>query len=92
MLCLLTFRNLEHKKSVRVYYWVPNKCPHQHYQLFNIVGSKICITVLHPNFVRNKMGGTHSLPCNIVAREIWLWAKERNIWLSVNHIAGSANL
>ena len=30
MLCLLKFRNLEHKKSVRVYYWVPNKCPHQH--------------------------------------------------------------
>ena len=37
------------------------------------------------------MGGTHSLPCNIVAREIWLWAKERNLWLSANHIAGSAN-
>ena len=39
----------------------------------------------------NKMGGTHSLPCNIVDREIWLWAKERNLWLSANHIAGSAN-
>ena len=39
----------------------------------------------------NKMGGPHSLPCNIVAREIWLWAKERNLWLSANHIAGSAN-
>ena len=39
----------------------------------------------------NKMGGTHSLPCNIVAREIWLWAKKRNLWLSANHIAGSAN-
>ena len=39
----------------------------------------------------NKMGGTHSLPCNIVVREIWLWAKERNFWLSANHIAGSAN-
>ena len=39
----------------------------------------------------NKMGGTHSLPCNIVAREIWFWAKERNLWLSANHITGSAN-
>ena len=36
----------------------------------------------------NKMGGTHSLDCQLVAREIWLWAKERNIWLSPDHIAG----
>ena len=40
----------------------------------------------------NKMGGTHSLECQLVAREIWLWAKERNIWLSADHIAGSDNI
>ena len=40
----------------------------------------------------NKMGGTHSLDCQLVAREIWLWTKERGIWLSANHIAGSDNI
>ena len=40
----------------------------------------------------NKMGGTHSLDCQLVARGIWLWAKERNIWLSADHIAGSDNI
>ena len=38
------------------------------------------------------MGGTHSLDCQLVAREIWLWAKERHIWLSADHIAGSDNI
>ena len=40
----------------------------------------------------NKMGGTHSLPCNSAARDIWLWAKERNLWLSADHIAGDDNV
>ena len=42
--------------------------------------------------VSNKMDGTHSLDCQLVAREIWLWAKERNIWLSADHIAASDNI
>ena len=40
----------------------------------------------------NKGGGTHSLACNLVARDLWLWAKERNIWLSADHIAGCENV
>ena len=39
----------------------------------------------------NKMGGTHSKSCNELAREIWLWAKDKNIWLSAEHIAGKEN-
>ena len=40
----------------------------------------------------NNMGGTPSLDCQLVALDIWLWAKERNIWLSADHIAGSDNI
>ena len=40
----------------------------------------------------NKMGGTHSLDSQLVAREIWIWAKERNIWLSADHSAGNDNI
>ena len=39
----------------------------------------------------NHQGGTHSLRCNKVSREIWLWAAHRNIWLSAAHILGSHN-
>ena len=29
----------------------------------------------------NSMGGTHSMECNSVAKDIWLFCIERNIWL-----------
>lgn len=39
----------------------------------------------------NNMGGTHSLACNKIAREIWLWCISRKIWLSASHIPGVKN-
>ena len=42
-------------------------------------------------YIRN-MGGTHSSVCNSVARDIWLWCKERKIWLTVTHIPGIDNV
>lgn len=36
----------------------------------------------------NSMGGTHSIECNSVAKDIWLFCIERNIWLSAAHIPG----
>ena len=39
----------------------------------------------------NNMGGTHSKPCNKVAREIWLWCLKRKIWLTATHIPGIQN-
>ena len=39
----------------------------------------------------NRQGEIHSLRCNKVSREIWLWAAHRNIWLSAAHIPGSHN-
>ena len=38
------------------------------------------------------MGGTRSIACNTVARSIRLWAKDRNIWLSITHIEGKLNV
>ena len=40
----------------------------------------------------NKMGGTHSPECNQVAQQIWEWAVERGIWLSVAYIPGESNV
>ena len=37
--------------------------------------------------IRNQ-GSTASKHCNRVARNIWLWAIERNIWLSAYHCPG----
>ena len=38
----------------------------------------------------NNMGG-RKLDCNTVARKIWEWAIERNIWLSCSYIPGKDN-
>lgn len=37
------------------------------------------------------MGGTHSINCNEITREIILWCKERNIRLNVSHLPGVLN-
>ena len=42
-------------------------------------------------YVRN-MGGSHSLPCNDIARQIWEWCIPRHIWLSISHIPGEINV
>ena len=39
----------------------------------------------------NHMGTSHSHPCNFMAKEIWEWCLERNIWISVAHIRGTQN-
>ena len=39
----------------------------------------------------NNMGGRKPL-CNSVTRKIWMWCKERNIWLSAAYITSSENV
>ena len=39
-----------------------------------------------------KQGPTHSHICNEIARKIWLWAIELNIWLNVAHVPGVENI
>ena len=39
----------------------------------------------------NNMGGTHSIKCNEYAKQLILWGKCRNIWISACHIAGIDN-
>ena len=40
----------------------------------------------------NKQGSVRTDSCNEVARTIWLWAYNRDIWLSATHIAGVENV
>lgn len=39
----------------------------------------------------NNMGGIKSVKCNELAKTIWLWCMERNIWLSATHVPGIDN-
>ncbi|KAJ8044060.1 hypothetical protein HOLleu_11420 [Holothuria leucospilota] len=39
----------------------------------------------------NRMGGTKSPKCNVIAKSIWLWCIQRNIWISAAHISGARN-
>ena len=38
------------------------------------------------------MGGSHSIPCNNIARQIWEWCIPRAVWLTVSHIPGKDNI
>ena len=40
----------------------------------------------------NHMGGSKSLPCNDLAKEIWEWCANRNITLSATHLPGKQNV
>lgn len=40
----------------------------------------------------NNMGGSRSVECDRLAKRIWIWCKERQIWLTVAHIAGILNV
>ena len=42
-------------------------------------------------YVKNQ-GGVRSVECNQVALEIWDWAEDREIWLSIAHIPGVENV
>ena len=39
-----------------------------------------------------KMGGSHSKDCNAIANRIWVWCKEKDIWLTIAHIPGKLNV
>jgi hypothetical protein len=43
------------------------------------------------SYIRD-FGGSHSLECNALARSIWIWARERNMWLSIAHVPGVCNV
>ena len=43
------------------------------------------------SYVREQ-GGSRSLQCNAMARKIWLWSIDRNIWLSSSFIPGKSNI
>ena len=38
------------------------------------------------------MGGIRSADCNDLAKQIWQWCREREIWLSACHIPCSTNV
>ena len=40
----------------------------------------------------NHMGGVRSILCNKVTKDIWLWCRNRNIWLTAAHIPGASNV
>ena len=39
----------------------------------------------------NNMGTSHSVTCNQMAFSIWLWCRNRHVWVSAAHIPGKEN-
>jgi len=39
----------------------------------------------------NKFGGVKSLKCHEIVKDIWLWAFERDVYLTAEHLPGSEN-
>ena len=37
-------------------------------------------------------GGCRSQPCNDIARSIWLWCIEKQLWITASHLPGSENI
>ena len=42
------------------------------------------------SYINNMRGGEKE--CNAITRKIWLWAKERNVWLVATHLPGASNV
>lgn len=42
------------------------------------------------SYIKN-LGGTKSVLCNKIAKDIWLWCKARNIWITIAFIPGKLN-
>ena len=40
----------------------------------------------------NNIGGSHSPLCNDMARAVWEWCIDRDIWLTASHILGKLNV
>ena len=40
----------------------------------------------------NHMGGSHSINCDLITRNVWEWCIERSLWLSAAHLPGSCNI
>ena len=40
----------------------------------------------------NKMGGTKSHECNELAKQMWQWCVDRDIWLTATHLPGVENV
>lgn len=58
--------------------------------------TKVAIRVLTDNTTTvayvNHMGGTKSIRCNEVAKRIWHWCENRDLWLYAAHIPGTLNV
>ena len=40
----------------------------------------------------NNMGGSRSITCHKIAKQIWEWAKMQGVWISAAHIPGQKNI
>ena len=41
--------------------------------------------------IHQQKGGTNSVCCNKQAKDIWNWAKEQDIWITISHVPGVEN-
>lgn len=73
-------------ESYAAYFGLKSLCADEHNVHVQIKSDNTCAV----SYI-NQMGGTRSVHCNKVAREMWDWAMARNIWISATHVAGVDN-
>lgn len=49
-----------------------------------------CDNTTAVSYIAN-MGGTHSMMCNNIAKQIWLWSISKKSWITATHIPGKTN-
>ena len=70
-----------------VFWGLKALCPSEHHCHIKVLSDNTTTV----SYLRN-MGGSHSTPCNDISRDIWLWCKDRDIWITPAHIPGVENI
>ena len=80
-------------------YWSESEVKH-HINYFELLTKYNALTILFKDatfkhirvYSSNTKGTSHSSTCNSLLRQAWLWAIEKDIWISIDHIPGILNV
>ncbi|XP_064638339.1 uncharacterized protein LOC135494352 [Lineus longissimus] len=75
------------KEITAVWFALKALCPHERDKHIKVFTDNMTTLAYIRDF-----GGSHSLQCNEVARKIWVWARDRDLWISIAHVPGVDNV
>jgi hypothetical protein len=53
--------------------------------------SILCDNSCAVSYIKNK-GGSKSRICNLIAKDIWLWCKQKQVWITISYLPGKLNI